>query len=460
MASVQFDFHDLVMIPLTPIHVGGGDEAVLGLEDYRVKDSFLERVDILKHILAAPNSERLLRDLERDMDGTFSKLQNRIPDEEVTERISISKEVRKELKPPSNASKGHRQGKIYAFLRSGGFPTLPGSSLKGCLRTAWLASCAKKQELNESDIGLGKSGDQSKRLTAKAFEMDERETAQDPFRDVVVNDARLPENATRVDMVSSWKFDRSRKTYEVDPSGKIQLMRERMLAVTDGGVPPLLPLRIGLRSAQVRTRRRETARKNIDPKRSPRSIFELLSALNEHHAPLWEREMQKFFSGKDQRLIQAHRLFDRISLGGDRPGGALIRIGWSAHAEAKSVAGFRKIHRSQPRFRGKHGEFAKEGSTRHVISLPGGPSPFGWAVLVQTHVWQDRKNAISWLPRHQSPGSSQGPNHRFREGDRVELTDGSIATLLEGVNAGKTEVNVEIDGDREPVKISEIKGPA
>ncbi len=473
MTSGQFDYHDLVMIPLTPIHVGGGDEAMLGLEDYRLKDGALERVDILKHALADRNSETLLRDLEKGMYRTFFRLQKRIPDKDVMERISISQVVAGELARTLESPGGKRQGKIFAFLRSGGYPTLPGSSLKGCLRTAWLDSRAKTRRLSKGDIGHGKSeqrSQRSRRLLERALEMDGKETALDPFRDVTVSDARLPEGATRVDMVSSWKFDNNQKAYAANPSGQIQLMRERMLAVADGGDPPLLPLRIGLRSGHVRERRRNATRDNIAPKRSPESIFELLSALEEHHAPLWDWEIKKFFSGNDQRLKLALGLFDSISRNGARPDAALIRIGWATHAEAKSVAEFREIHR--PQFRGKRGEFAKEGSTRHVVNPSGEPFPFGWALLVLADVWQDTKDTISWLPEQRPPSknlrerpsrgssSSQRPTPKYRKGDSVRLDDGTPATLLEDASEGMTQVNVEIDRDIEQVNISKIEGLA
>ncbi len=292
----------------------------------------------------------------------------------------------------------------------------------------------------------------------------------DPLRDVTVTDLRLPESSTRVDMVSSWKFDKEKKTYAANPSGMIQLIRERMRSVADGGVPPLVPVRIGLRRNLVIRRRAQAARADSHPKQSPESIFDLLLALESHHAPLWRRDMEKFFSTTGQRLEQSLDVFAGISRDGDRPAAALARIGWAAHAEAKSIEGFREIHRPQPKFRGTH--YAHEGSTRHVVNPPGGPYPFGWALLVMADAWKEAKESISWLSAGRvarRPGGKQSSSRqssaerrglRYHQGDLVRLDDGSEARLLEHVKEGQSEVQVDIDGSPEPVKVSEIEGLA
>ncbi len=173
MISEQFEHHELVLVPLTPIHVSGGDEAALGPEDYRLKGCFLERIDLRSFLLTAPDREPLLRDMGRDLPRTLSLIQDRIPDEAVTERVAVSEEAHVALRPafqPSTGSeKSRRQGVVHAFLRSGGHPTLPGSSLKGCLRTAWLAKCVRDQKLSKSDAGSGRSAQRHDRLTKAAF---------------------------------------------------------------------------------------------------------------------------------------------------------------------------------------------------------------------------------------------------------------------------------------------------
>ena len=177
--------------------------------------------------------------------------------------------------------------------------------------------------------------------------------------------------------------------------------------------------------------------------------------------------MERFFPESGKRLVQALGLFDGMSRGGERPAAALVRMGWAAHAEAKSIAGFREIHR--PQFRGTGGEYAAEGSSRHVVDLPGGPYPFGWALLVMADEWRARKDSIAWLPvvsaarRHgdaqagSDGGSRKGSELKYRRGDVVVLDDGSSATVLENVKEGQPEVQVEIDGSPEPVKVSEIE---
>ncbi len=471
--SKQFDHHDLVLVPLTPIHIGGGDEAILGLEDYRLKNGFLQRTDLKQFIHSSPDIEQILSDLERNFQSTFLRLQDDVPDQAITERIPASSEVCSILErqiEDAKRSKPKNRGTIHAFIRAGRTPMLPGSSLKGCIRTAWLAKCVRQRGIQQKGIHGRDSGDQSKKLMQMAFDMSSNETAGDPLRDVTVGDANLPEGATKVDRVSSWKKDRSGKKYAADPSGGYQLMRERLLAVTDGGRPPIVDVRIGLRRDGVRSLRRKTQRDGSYPHSSPASIPELLSALNEHHSPIWKWELQKFFADTSEKLLsQALGLFDGIARSGEQISGALVRIGWATHAEAKSIEGFRKIQR--PQFRGQQGEFAKSGATRHVIDDSGVPCPFGWALLITSEAWHARKDSIGWLPKQKrstgkgglQPGGQQGPGRdaapRFRKGSRVALTDGSTANLLENIRDGQKEVQAEIDGDIDTIRVSEIKGP-
>ena len=435
---------------------------VLDPVDYRLKPDALERIDLQRYILAESNCETLLRDLGRDLLGTLSKVRDKVPDSEVKERIVISKTVSEALEPafrPAGNRRDQRQGKVHAFQRSGGRPVLPGSSLKGCLRTAWLAECARRKGLSPGTFPGGPSKKRHERLVKAAFELaSHSDTGRDPFRDVTVMDALLPDGATRVDMVSSWKHDRATQAYGLNPSGNILMMRERLRAVIDGGEPPAVPVQIGLRCNHVRKRRETSNRKkDVQPGRVPGTVSALLLALEAHHAPLWKREMEKFFSEKGQGLSQALTHFDDLPRCGENPKAALVRIGWAAHAESKSIAGFREIHRPQARGKEKP---AKEGNTRHVIDLPGGPAPFGWALLVREDAW-DARNHGTWLPVEPTmPRGRSSPEPMFQKGQHVRLNDGSTGILLENIHENQKEAMMDIDGNPEPVQISDIEGRA
>lgn len=470
MTGSQFNLFDLVLIPLTPIHVGGGDEAVLGPEDYRLKPNGLEKVNLRQCILDAPDRDAILRKLKRDMLGTMARVRDSAPQAYIAESVAISDDAMREIKPAFRSAKDKRSqrgGQINAFQRSGGIPIIPGSTLKGCLRTAWLAQCANEKGISRKSIHGGGSGDRHKSLERKAFELDVKNlTDTDPFRDVTVTDARIDGCMTKVDVVSTWKKDRSSGTFRINPSGKIQLFRERLLSVVDGGTPPQIPVQVGFRNHLVRNLRLKQGR-TVQPKHAPNDIGDLLSALEEHHAPLWKRELEKFFPGEDgTRLTRALSLFEDLPRGNGSPEAALVRMGWAGHAESKSVQEFREIHR--PQAKSREGKYVREGTTRHVVDLWGNPVPFGWALLVRGKIWKSRASS-NWLsapqPRTRRPSEPHsrthtGPKLLFRKDQRVILEDGEEAVLLEDVQDGQNEVNVEIYGSSEPISVSEIKGLA
>lgn len=432
MSGAQFVTHHLVLVPLTPLHIGGGEEAQLLPQDYRLNGGHAEQLDIRRVLARLPEAERAAR--------------------------------------------------IAAFFRAGGRPTLPGSSLKGALRTAWAAEMAARfgpprlPPLGEwPKLSPRKRAEKAAEMVEQLFALAGGKRAQDtdPFRDVMVADAPLPEGATRIDPVATWKRQDGR-AYGFGSVG--QMHRERMRSVADGGEPPVIALRIGLRDGAF-ARAGETLAHDRRPRsdRLPGGIEALLAALEAHHAPLWQREVEeKFFAGPPgERLRQALALFAGFARGQEA---ALIRLGWAAHAEAKSLAGLRRIERPQA---GGADRFAAEGSARHVVNLKGHPLPFGWALLIRKQAWEQRKPK-KWLPppadnraapagrgRGAAPADSRaqtalGQQILYAEGQMV-LIDGEEAKLLEPVTAAMRpddRVQVSFDGDIETVKVKDIEGPA
>ncbi|EPX84342.1 CRISPR type III-A/MTUBE-associated RAMP protein Csm5 [Rubellimicrobium thermophilum DSM 16684] len=393
MSGAQFVSHHLVLVPLTPLHIGGGEEAQLLPQDYSLRDGHAERLDIRRVLARLPEAERAAWIAAmagaRDSGGVVQavrSLQAKATPAEVIERIPISDASARET---DLAGEGRdRRNRIDAFFRAGGQPVLPGSSLKGALRTAWAADMVRRTKPQPKSW---------KALESELFALDPGNRAQDtdPFRDVAVADAPLPEGATRIDPVATWKRQGEAGGYGFGSVG--QMHRERMRSVADGGAPPVIALRIGLRDAAfARAGESLAPDRRPQPDRLPGDIEALLAALEAHHAPLWRREVEeKFFAGPPgERLRQALRLFAGFARGGAAPEAALIRLGWATHAEAKSLAGLRRIERPQARGADR---FAAEGSARHVVNLAGHPLPFGWALLIRQQAWE-HKQPKAWLP--------------------------------------------------------------
>jgi CRISPR-associated protein Csm5 len=494
--GAQFETHRLVLVPLTPIHIGGGEEARLRPEDYRLGQGCIERVAVRAVLARLPDAERrdwIDKMVKARIDAADSavaqaiaRLQGKATAAEVIERIPISDESAQAV---DLSGKGrNRRNQIDAFFRAGGRPTLPGSSLKGALRTAWAAAMARRHGAPALPP-IREWADQKPRERASAaaeaiehlFALAGGKRAQDtdPFRDVIVEDAALPEGATRIDRVVSWKRNAPVEgrpgTWGFASVGEMH--RERLRAVVDGGPPPLIEVEIGLRAEVVRQRAERLAPdRRPTRERTPTSLAALLAALEAQHAPLWAREVgEKFFAGASgERLRAALDLLTGFRRDGPDPDAALLRLGWASHAEAKSLGPDRRIERPQVRGAGR---FASEGSARHVVNLAGHPLPFGWALLVRAERWRE---PTDWLgppaaraapaagpvrvaaPADPRAASALGQQLRFRRGQKV-LVGGETATLKEDVSeAARPDdlVQVDFDGDTEPVKVGDIEGPA
>ena len=506
--TAQFETHDLVLVPLTPIHVGGGEEARLAPEDYRLGNGVVERVAVRAVLKRLPDAERAqwIARMARaqgaaaanDMRDALRALQGKATDAEVLERILIAAESARAV---DLGGEGHgRRNQIDAFFRAGGRPCLPGSSVKGMLRTAWAEACADRFDTPRLPALAEWAGlrprDRARHATqavgtlyAQASDKHAQDT--DPFRDVTVADAPLPDGATRIDRVVTWKRQRTdgapgrRAPAEWNFESRGEIHRERLRSVADGGAPPTIRIEIGLRASAIRSEgARLDATRRPRPDRTPDSLGTLLAALDAHHAPLWRREAEeKFFAGPNgDRLRSALALFADFPRGGDRPEAALVRLGWASHAEAKSIAGLRRIEIINPKNRSDR-RIDVEGTARHVVNLAGHPLPFGWALLIRAEVWA-QKRPPSWFappsprttasgPAAQATGrsptpvdprasSSLGQQLLYRKGQRV-LVDGEEATLLEDVTAAARpgdEVQVRLHGDTEVIRVHEIEGPA
>lgn len=492
MTGAQFDFHDLLLVPLTPVHVGGGEEAKLHPEDYRLSADgrLVERISVRAVLARLDPGMRanLLKQLGGNPELFIEELQKRATGDDVLERIPISPESARSV-DLGGEGRG-RRNQIDAFYRSGGAPVLPGSSLKGALRTAWLRALWEKppagaapfvmpERREWSRMSRGQRSREAQNLERILFGLagGKNATDTDPMRDVVVADAPLPANATRIDKVTAWK--KGQDGYGFDPTGEIH--RERLRAVTDGGAPPLIPIRIGLRAVSVRD-----GRSKLDPdarhhsRHAPDSIGALLAALETQHRALWDRELEKFFSGSaGEGMRSAIGLFGKFSREGASRDAAVIRLGWGGHAEAKSLAPIRLVER--PQSRTIEGKFATEGSARHIVDLAGHPAPFGWALLIRRDAWE-KSPVVSFLdppvqrprPRTKTDGAGKlqvaagrgdsvlGGQVRYPKGSEV-LVAGEVMILDEDVTHAhkpSDEVNALCDGDREPIRVRDIEGPA
>lgn len=217
--------------PLTPIHIGNGD--VLSPEDYLIQGEQLVRFNRTAVIRDMPEPQR--QQLESALDkNNFVAAQEIVRAAVDNQRhglscISIGDESRAELdqlvRHPQRAC--HVHPFVANSITSRAF--LPGSSLKGAIRTA-LVNCFTQKHLSDilPQVTAVKKKEQYRALESAALNFQTRRLEGDPLRLLKVADAELPAGCTRIDRVLHWKKGGSGQ------EGKIQLHYERLLCQGDG----------------------------------------------------------------------------------------------------------------------------------------------------------------------------------------------------------------------------------
>ena len=261
------------------------------------------------------------------------------------------------------------------MMRSGGRPFIPGSSIKGAIRTALLNAAVQEK-------GPRHAPGRTEELQQWAFAYERGHTERDPFRFLEVSDAPLPEGATRVDQVINWRPEAK------DKASKIQIHVERLLACADA---PATRFEVTIRidSGRLAAVRKRDARKA--PHFDGLAPDRLVAAVNRFSRDRWDWEMKRFFLPWRQELEQLVRVrigretFGAKDLAG-HPRIMLLRIGRFTQFESKSVDGIRRGVIRLPKGETKR---AAEGSTRNVVFLrPRGkrenatiPVPMGWMLM-------------------------------------------------------------------------------
>jgi CRISPR-associated protein Csm5 len=277
-----------------------------------------------------------------------------------------------------------RQRAVQGFVRNPltGQPYLPGSALKGAIRTAVVNAFTQKHLASIKPVIPVMENPKERRnawkvLETEALNFEFRRLQEDPFRLVKVADAELPANRTRVDKV--WPVKRDGKE---DTQG-IQMHFERLLSrgdgIEEGGFAVELELdELAAGDARVKVGRRldfETIRRACISFYAGRILAERRRFFADAQPP------EPIFGA--QGLIKIHP--DKVLVAKSiQERGLLLRVGRFSHFESLSVDHLRQGWNAQKKQPFKPGE---EGSSRTLCrcrSNKEGASlalPFGWLLL-------------------------------------------------------------------------------
>jgi CRISPR-associated protein Csm5 len=259
-----------------------------------------------------------------------------------------------------------REGAVKPFIRSGGAPFIPGSSIKGAFRTA-LASAALPRGEREAS-----KWDHASAMKA-AFGLDPHRTETDPLRFLSVSDAKLPDDATVIDKTEVIKADGAPLSHS-GKGGGIQMHYE------------VVPGRASLPSSRIAWQCVVTLDARAPWKRP--DIFTTTSAF---HWTIWQKERERFFASHKGTCDAMDRLLKTVKVGDSTmaergpqsaPNYVLLRLGRFGHFESKSLEGVRRGHFPQARDRNQRiREPNAWGVTRTITrDANNNPIPFGWVI--------------------------------------------------------------------------------
>jgi RAMP superfamily len=489
---VRLTIHHFVGYALTPVHIGDG--TTMTPDGYRLQSSssaILERFDPPAVIAAMSPTLRAeyIRALSQGGVKQAQEILRKAADGAIWERLSISQYSRYEIEQV--ITNPLRRGRISPFVRSGGTPILPGSSVKGAVRTAWLAREARSiardevRDLSTSirRAGPGKTGRESEKIHHTAFESEQNHTEQDPLRDISVSDAPLEVDGTVIDRVHVANCTKD-GPIAIDGQAGMQIHVERLASIADAGEFSAKPFKIAIAAPDGTAlhERREGAGPRAEgggnipraiPRRSP-NLDELRRATNAHHTAIWFYERRRFYLGtRTDRLMDELLLAfgfpevqEKLEPALDANGAWLLKLGRYGHFESKSIEVEGRRYGDRAPRQGRPAEFMTEGGSRTVArDSVGRFLPFGWVMLFpEANAPKPAPHLVPPSKLEQRTFGREVPaavralaagQYRFRKGDRV--TDGvEQATVEHDVRSADATMSVSFDnGDIEPVSVDE-----
>lgn len=374
---------------LTPIHVGCGTE--IDPTAFVLQDDHLIQFSPAQVIEDLSDQERG-HFIELSERADLKQIQNFLKTKVVAQRhalarIDISSEFRREFE--TKASNPGNQFRVEMMSRGGHTARvyLPGSSLKGAIRTAVVNFFANEIEAIKTQVHeavkVENIKDKAKRLEEKALNRKAHETEKDLFRLIHVEDAVLPDGATRIDKAQNHNPGK--------PGAEgIQMWFERVKSLADSPTPPTFSIAIRIdERAMNNDKVNQIIGRTLD-------IQTLMLACNQFYWNRMRAEGDKFdgrtAEGPHWKAI--HGCFPKGRLGNDivaidpsQPFWnnadygmhyVLLRVGRFSHFESLSVDNLRQGYNIKAR-QPIHDMGATR--TRCMMDNIKPPMPYGWLLL-------------------------------------------------------------------------------
>lgn len=374
---------------LTPIHVGCGK--VIDPGEFLLLDSRLLQFNPLAVLQDLTEAERKSFINLADK-GDFKELQRFFrshcnPSRHGLGWIEVGDQARREFEAKLNKPANRFEIDLMPHNPYTGRPFLPGSSLKGAIRTAVVNYFTNLVEDlkpvvhgavgNERDIRR-----KARVLEEKALNRHVHQTERDVFRLVEVADIELPNGSTRIDRVYNWNPNKK-------GSEGIQVWCERIRSRCDDADAPAFDIVLELdERAMTHPKVSGLLGRTLD-------METVADACNRFYWGRMTAERNRFYKtlegkpdGRQQVIYRAmSHIWEKDGQGRiqvSRPAWphVLLRVGRFCQFESLSVDELRNGHR--PQARGTEQERIHEmGATRNLCDMgPVKPAlPFGWLLL-------------------------------------------------------------------------------
>jgi CRISPR-associated protein Csm5 len=465
------DVVPLVLTPLTPIHIGCGED--FEPTNYVIDDGKLYHFEPTRLSLTQSDRKLLMQTVSKRGDDAIRDLQRFFHDRrsqcQQASRLAVpiagGVAEQYETHVGQVAQREAGGGRVINQLEiertahhlHTGVPYLPGSGLKGAIRTAWLNHLDKGPllERDRRQRPSERSSDAEADLLGGTFD-------SDPFRLVHVGDASGAEVQSRVcfavDRRKKPRQDRNGRSTPKDLSVCCEVIGSGQFRVLRGEIRFEHPL--------------ESA--GPDPERRIVDFSSLARACNEFYLARLHAELETLESLTARRWLDGFRnMVDSIKPNLDQGRAMLLRVGRHSGAESVTLDRRRWIQ-----IRGGKGQshWARDATTIWLTAEREDSSsntrPFGWLLVEPSDAsapealerWCNDEREQSTRPLSPDVQSSRGnppaatgraatSGHLFRKGDRVTNED-EEATVVRDVRTTDAKMEVEFEDGIEEVPVA------
>lgn len=362
------------------VHVGGGDDHKLNPLDYVVKESvkddkaYFYRIDVGEMMKNDSHfADEFTRIVERDDSIHYLRkmiYDNFNPEKKNTwiHRADVTGGFLNEYKKNLNDTLLNNQLIVNCMPMNSGKVYIPGSSIKGSIRTAVLDSLASKEgyqkvynevkrRMEEKNAGYNrdKKNDRIKSDQVEKHLLGYNRMENDPFKAVKVTDAILPQDSTEIVVVKNVGKDRNDKLKE--NYGKIQMYMEMVKPGTEFEFKISIEDKAGM--------------KGIDIKKYKLTIEKLMESCCCYYWGAVFDENEKFYNEKSKAFDYSQDVMTAVIDDQDKiiPGMSIIRLGRFSHLESITYnhRGPGKLCQPSPPFDKRTGKRKPWGTTRNLV---------------------------------------------------------------------------------------------